>query len=655
MTSTQNTVAKGATQRNRAGLTWQAFAAVGLLAFMAVLAGGPALFRESPTFDEIAHLGAGLSYVNRFDARYNPEHPPLAKVLSGISMAAGGVRADYRSPLWTESDNIMAALLGEWGFGDWVALHWNDPHKVVFWARLPMLLLTLLLGWCTYVFAARLGGPWAGLLCVAVYVSTPTFLTFGPLVLTDVPVALWSLLTIWTLADLWRIPSLATFWKFILVLTAALLTKYSAVIVLFALCIAALSTSWWPGPAREAGQPLDPRLRRAWRRTRWIATIRAVFAAWLLSYLFTLVISWNEPTTFLARLGTSLPALTLRRLLVPLLHFLVGAWFIVAPQRPAAFLLGHSFPNGTVWFFPVLYVLKSTPGFLMLLLAVVILRVWLWRSKTRGVETPIRPAEYALHWRFWWVTLAVYSAVCLVSHFDISIRHLTIPIALSIVLLAPLPRLVSRLEVFGRKLPAFAGVVVWALAAWCLVVAVMQYPWYMPYANFLGGGRPAYELFSDSNVDWDQGLFAVEDFARARGLKRLPLDFYGSSEPEPIVPQAVVWNCQAPAEADAGNWAVVSANMILDAEDCRWLLRYPKQPIAGGSMYAFLLPGSIPAAGTPGGPPLPGDRKVLFGNKDFSFRDMTFPMMRNPANLGPMMRAMMAKYQQQQKQARKTP
>lgn len=96
--------------------------------------------------------------------------------------------------------------------------------------------------------------------------------------------------------------------------------------------------------------------------------------------------------------------------------------------------------------------------------------------------------------------------------------------------------------------------------------------------------------------------------------------------------------------------------MILDAENCRWLLRYPKQPIAGGSMYAFRLPAQIPAAGTPGGPPLPADTKTPFGGtKDFSFRDTTLPILRDPAKLGSTVQAMMAKYQrQQQEQAGKT-
>ena len=58
--------------------TWRTAGAMGLLALMAALAGGAAL-RESPTFDEVAHIGAGLSYADKLDSRFNPEHPPLGK------------------------------------------------------------------------------------------------------------------------------------------------------------------------------------------------------------------------------------------------------------------------------------------------------------------------------------------------------------------------------------------------------------------------------------------------------------------------------------------------------------------------------------------------------------------------------------------------
>src|SRR2546423_1856854 len=142
---------------------------------MFLLAGGAAL-RESATFDEIAHIGAGVSYLQKLDLRYNPEHPPLAKVLAALPLVVRGIHADYSSTIWTSSQDFFPAFLGEWVFGEYVLTHWNSPQSTLAWARFPMLLLTIALGWVMFACARRLGGDWGGLLCVAVYAGTPTFI-----------------------------------------------------------------------------------------------------------------------------------------------------------------------------------------------------------------------------------------------------------------------------------------------------------------------------------------------------------------------------------------------------------------------------------------------------------------------------------------------
>ena len=262
----------------------------------------------------------------------------------------------------------------------------------------------------------------------------------------------------------------------------------------------------------------------------------------VLTYLFDLFVSWNQPTDMLARY---IPPAALRRILMPIVNQVLGAFLILAPNRPATLLLGHSYPHGTWLFFPVLFLLKSIPVFLVFLGAALAVGIWSRQSKARLTSTV--PTRYQFHWRFLWVALSVYAVVCVFSRLDISIRHFTIPIALSILLVAPLPRLLGSLSVFEQRIPRIAGALVAVLALDSMVIAASHYPWFMPYHNFLAGNRPSYELFGDSNLDWNQGLFALEDFVRAGGLKRIPLDFYGASEPEPVIPQAPVWDCQAPA------------------------------------------------------------------------------------------------------------
>src|SRR5262245_31514310 len=84
------------------------------LASFVLLVGGFIAFRaascESITTDEIVHIPAGVSYLQQRDARMNPEHPPLLKVLAGLPPVVGGMHLDYSLPHWRDTTD---ALFGE--------------------------------------------------------------------------------------------------------------------------------------------------------------------------------------------------------------------------------------------------------------------------------------------------------------------------------------------------------------------------------------------------------------------------------------------------------------------------------------------------------------------------------------------------------------
>ena len=613
-----------------------------LLLLMFLLSGGAAR-RESVTIDEVAHIGAGLSYVQKLDLRLNEEHPPLAKLLTGISLALRGTRADYAHVSWTTSRQFMPhAFVGQWIFGEWVLERWNDPLTTLAWARLPMLLLTLTLGWAVYWCASRLGGPWAGLLCLIAYVTAPVFLTFGPLVLTDVAVTLFSLMTLWSFASLWQEPSRARVIWFALWLAGALLSKFSAGLLFFAFGLCAWSTRWRPVP----GQPSAKEEARTWRRLRWRATWKGIFGAAVIVYAVYFVLAWNTTTDVLYLVGHG-PAWTpVRRLLMPPWLYLRGILMLAVSFSRPAYILGQRYPHGALLYFPALFVLKSALGFLGLLLA-----AWglAWDRKRRSRDgSTVLPAETLVHWRVLWVALLVFVVFSIVGHFDVSYRHFTIPVVLLTLLLAPVPRLLALLRESAPLAGRGMTTAVVLLAASCVFTAVRAYPNYFPYVNALGLGRPAYMLASDSNVDWNQALPEVKRFADARGLKTIEVDIYGFSDPASTVPQAQLWNCQRPTVADGGQWVVVSADMILDSHTCGWLLQYPHEALAGGAMYAFQLPLPIPAAGTAGGPPLPAEQHEFVGFP-MDMRPMYVDLFRHPEKLPGAADAMQAQFAEQMK------
>ena len=610
-----------------------------LLLLMGVLAGG-AIRRQSITVDEIAHLGAGVSYLQKLDLRMNQEHPALPKILAAIPLVIRGVHADYTNVSWSFSGSIFGNILGEWVWGHQLALQWNDPYATVFWARVPMLLLTLLLGLFVYRYAAQLGGPWGGLLCLAAYVSTPAFLVFGPLVITDIPVALFVLLSLWSLADIWRSPTRRNVVVFGLFFAAAVLSKYNAGLLFFCVLAFRLSLRWMPLP----GVPTEPTELRAWRKERGRAFWKGVLVATIAAYFFYLIFSWNQPSDSLRIFGAHWPSLMLRRLLMPPWLYLRGVgMFAVSSPRPT-FLLGHNYPHGKWFYFPVIFVLKSTLAFLIML-ALAIPVGWIGRTKLN--PAPVVPAETAFHWRILWTALIVFTAFCLISPMTISIRHFTIPILLMILLSAPLLRMLELLRQSGWK-PARVLMAGYALLALISVASIYRhYPYFMPFLNRLSFGRAAYALVGDSNLDWNQSLPDVARFAQEHSIKRVLIDEYGFTEPTIYVPGGEFWDCQAPTPADAGQWAVVSSSMLMDGANCVWLMNYPHHSIAGGSLYAFELPAVIPSAGHPAGPPAPENRRN-WGGAPMDSRAVFITCINDPNQLQPTWDRMMAQYREYQ-------
>ncbi len=540
--------------------------AVLIVILMAFLAGGSAL-RESITADEVPHIGAGLSYLQKLDFRLNPEHPPLAKVMAAAPLVMQGARADYGSYTWEFSNQPIRAYLGEWVFGHFVVATWNDPWNIVPWARLPMLLLMLALGLGIYYWGSQLGGPWGGVLSLAAYAGAPTMLAFGPLVLTDTAATLFCLLAVWSFAENWRSVSRASQWRFGIALAGALLSKFTAGLLFPVFAIAAFDRDW----------------RRGLRRT-----IRGIAIAAGIVYTVYLVLSWNQSADFLPGLGDGAAAAALRRFLMPPMLFLRGMYiFSLFASRPV-FILGHTYPHGVWFYFPVMFVLKSSLAFLALL-ALALATAAL--ARRRGLR--VVPKELHMHWRVLWITMTVFVTACLLSRLNIGIRHFMLPMVLSMLFLSPLPRALHALRGAGRPAARPSLYAVTALAFATIGTAVLAYPYYFPFLNSLSLGRPAYSLTGDSNLDWNQALPEVQRFTTDHGIREIGVDTSAVVDPAVYVKGGRFWNCQAPLLDDGGlSWVAVSASRI---RSCPWLLKSPYETLAGGSVYIFRLPHDIPA------------------------------------------------------------
>ncbi len=208
-------------------------------------------------------------------------------------------------------------------------------------------------------------------------------------------------------------------------------------------------------------------------------------------YAVYFVLSWNQPTDSLELLGHGFAALVLRRLLMPPWIYLRGLALFALTSSRATFILGHAYPHGVWFYFPVLFALKSTLAFLALLILAAAVAVV---AKRKLARNPWVSEGMEFHWRALWVFLLVFAAACMLSRLDLSIRHFTVPITLLILMLAPLPRVLEQLRQARWPAARIAIGLVVVLACASLATVVRAYPYYFPFLNSLSFGRPGYLL-----------------------------------------------------------------------------------------------------------------------------------------------------------------
>jgi hypothetical protein len=460
-------------------------------------------------------------------------------------------------------------------------------------------------------------------------------------------VTLFSLITIWRFADLWQNPTKRNAFLFAMSFAGALLSKFTAGILLFVFLAFSLSTRWLPLP----GQPRDKAEARSWRKLRWKLTRLGIFWAALTVYVFYFIFSIRQTTNVLYLLGHGPAWIPLRRLLMPAWLYLRGVGLVALTSSRPSFILGHAYPHGVWFYYPIVFVLKTPIGFLALLLLGLGLAV---AGRKRLGQTPQRaiPEGQEFHWRGIWICLIVFLAFCMLGRMSISIRHFTVPIVILILLIAPLPGLLASLRTTAPLVDRIATGLAAICALSCLFTAVRAYPFYMPYINSLSFGRPAYTLLNDSNVDWNQALPEVQRFAQEHAIEHVKIDEYGVIEVSDAVPNGELWDCQKASAADAGSWIVVSGASILDGHNCGWLQQFPMQSIAGGSMYAIQLPAQIPAAGSPGGPPLPSDYRFI-GGTPYDMQVFFLGTIRDPEKLRQVLAEMQVRFQEARDAAKK--
>src|ERR1700690_3001040 len=259
------------------------------------------------------------------------------------------------------------------------------------------------------------------------------------------------------------------------------------------------------------------------------------------------------------------------RVVAPVFYYVTGMYAVSFSTKRPSVILGRHYPSGRWFYFPVVALFKSPPGFLVivgfgLLLLIVHARKWLQN-----------PDVLVMVFMF-----LVFAAGYAWSGINIGIRHWIPCIACAIVLACCV--LVPEMMALRGKWRS-AAIAVCGIALLQIVFAAVETsPFYVPYYNVLRGSHTRGWVSPDSNVDHGTYLPWVRSFQQEHHVDRVSLAAF-SYTPAVWLPDAIPWDCRN--RNPSTQWVVVSA--VYMQGPCAWLMAYPGYEIAGGSMWVFDL------------------------------------------------------------------
>ena len=450
---------------------------------------------QTPTIDEPVYVGTAAVYLHEHSLRLNPEHPPLGKLIVAAGVAAADPHFDRHYV--GNQGQVGRHLLYESG---------NDPWRLMLWARLPVIVLTLLFGLVVFAFGSELAGAVGGLGALALYAFSPDVVAHGSLATLDVPAAGFVLTSVWLL---WRARQRPRLYLPLagLALGAAMATKMNTLAAAPVLLLLAGVSVW------HARRTPAPGARRK-------LLVRAVAGAALVA-LVAVAVVWASYLVVDPRLRWA-PAPGQ----VPVVHGLRGQLAGLLPFPEAyrdgmrmqfglenahweGFLFGRHY-SGSLWYYlPAALLVKTPLGMLAL-----------WAAGTVAFVTThqLRPvAPYLL------LPTAVLLAAAMEGERNFGVRY-----AIFVPMFGALAA-VSVLALRRRWVPfAAAGLLVFVA-----VSSLRTFPFYLPYANeAFGGTAKTHERLHDSNVDWGQDLGRLADRLRDRYAgQRVWLVYKGSGVP----------------------------------------------------------------------------------------------------------------------------
>jgi hypothetical protein len=449
--------------------------------------------RETPSNDEFAHVPAGYAHVLRGRFDVHSKNPPLAKVLLALP---GVIAGDVRVP--PPRENPFA--WGPWDYGHrFMRANAARYFELFFAARAVVVAFTLATAALLCVWGRILFGLRGAAVATSLFLLCPTILAHGHLATLDLITSFAVLASAFAVRAAVIRPALARWLGAGAVWGAALLVKFTAVLLLPAYALLAVVARW---PAwRRAPLDLGALLLAAWLVLNAGMGFRGSFEP-LGGFHFGSDLALGLQDALPAWLPLPLPRDYLRGYDAVMRDVEHGEF--------SSYLRGRWSREGW-WYYEAVALLVKTPEIFVPMLLACPFFVARLRPPRRELWCVLAPLG------------AIGFAMTALNHLNIGLRYL-LPVFPFLYLL--LGSLFARP---GRLATAAAALALSYYAATDLAVHPSQLAYFNPAS---GGPQSGHRWLLDSNLDWGQDLYRLPPALESLGVREpIYLLYFGHVDP----------------------------------------------------------------------------------------------------------------------------
>lgn len=616
-----------------------AFILAGLMLGFMVIIAFFSMLGDSAIMDEVAHLPAGYSYIEKADMRLNPEHPPLVKDLAGLSIWLGSKITGQEVVFPETIKPWQTDINGQWDFGfNFMYQSGNDADWLLLWGRLPMLLILLLLGIYVFKWAGELFGRKAALFALFFYSFSPTFIAHGRFVTTDVAAAAAIFIAVYYFMKWLKAPNAKNLIVAGIIFGLAQLAKFS--VFLLIPLFGAMIFLWIILKTIEGSQ----------NGVNWLGLffknlgkyLGGVIAIGAIGYIFVV---WPVYSYHVANYPMEMQQRDIKLILssfgmrwvadliywmagIPVLRGLAQYGFGLAMviQRAAGgnttYFLGEISAAGSRLYFPFVYLTKEALTLHILSLIALILGIAsLIRQKFFSSANFLKILRDNINQIAMIGFIALYWGSSIRSPLNIGVRHIlpTFPFIFLLVsnqigkwikfeapygrdILKNIKGTLSQIKWLSLKCFILGILLIWQITS---VVSV--YPSFLSYYNeSVGGPANGYKYVTDSNTDWGQDLKRLAAWVNENNIKVIYIDYFGGSIPSYYMGDKVRfwWGYYTPQDMTESEWLAVSATFRQGGlgdpapgyKDrtgyYKWLEKYQPVKFIGNSIFIYRIPKS---------------------------------------------------------------